>query len=104
MIHDTQHAALLQERHDARRFGRQPVASVNLRTLSALACLLRHFTGSDDGVSQELHDAASDCVGDETRADGGSDVADLIAEWRYDDPRAALTYLSARLSPRQVAA
>jgi hypothetical protein len=103
MIDDYAHAARLQER--AERFSVQhglPVASKEFMTLAALAGLLKHFTGSDDGISDELVQAARDCVGEEARADGGSDVSDLIAAWDYSDsPQAAITYLQTLLAPLQ---
>lgn len=99
MLHDYTHAAALQARYERLHYAPVPRISTELRTLSALACLLRHFIGSDDGISDELWQAADDCVGEQTRADGGCDVRDAIAEARYDDPAAAATYLATRVAP-----
>lgn len=99
MLLDNAHAAALQARYERLHHVPAPRISTELRTLSALACLLRHFTGSDDGISDELWQAAEDCVGEQTRADGGCDVRDAIAETRYDDPAAAVTYLTTRVAP-----
>jgi hypothetical protein len=102
MIDDYAHAARLQARHEGDRHWCDLPTSPQFLTLAALAGLLKHFTGSDDGISDELVQAARDCVGEETRADGGSDVRDLIAAWDYSAiPEAAATYLITLLAPSQ---
>ena len=94
MIDDNAHAARLQERHERFAHADTPTASAEFRTLAALAGLLKHFTGNDDGICDELVDAARDCAGD--------DASELIREWDYSDtPQAALTYLATRFAPSQ---
>jgi hypothetical protein len=100
MIHDNAHAARLQARYEGDRHWCDLPTSPTFLTLAALAGLLKHFTGSDDGINDDLVEAARECIGEETRADGGGDVRDLIAAWDYSaTPEAAVTYLQSRLAP-----
>jgi len=100
MLLNHQHAASLQARYE--RHAKPATPSREFLTLAALAGLLKHFTGSDDGISDELVQAASDCVGDDDRADGGCSVRDLLKAWDYSDtPQAAVSYLATLLAPSQ---
>jgi hypothetical protein len=100
MIHDFAHAAHLQDRFERLHGRPEPRVTADFRTLAALAGLLKHFTGDDEALSDELWEAARDCVGEDTRSDGGCSVCDLLNEWDYSTtPQAAVTYLQARLAP-----
>ena len=86
MIHDYQHAAILQERHDALRFGRDVTTSAETEHLFALKVVLDAcgFDG-DEVVGDSLTDAIRDDMSDAGIGIYSDDVEDSIrAELRRD--------------------
>ena len=102
MIRDNDHAASMQARYERHHHAADtPNPSPEFLTLAALAGLLHHFTGSDDGIVDELAQAARDCVNGEGVDGDEASASGLIAAWDYSDtPEAAVTYLATRLAPK----
>lgn len=72
--------------------GEAPTASQELRTLGAIAGLLKYFTGSDDRLDDDLHEAASDCA---KAFDPSDEITELRREVDYSaNPEAAVAWLT----------